>query len=88
MLCCYLGGRQAAPKGDYDFALSGGVGLLDIAAALEWARDNIAHFGGDPNLITIFDQSGGGRKVATLMSMLRPKRFFTGRLLRAVPCCG
>jgi para-nitrobenzyl esterase len=60
----YLG-EQAGP----DFALSGGVGLLDLVAALEWVRGNIAHFGGDPNLVTIFGQSGGGRKVASLMSM-------------------
>ena len=52
-----------------DFALSGGVGMLDIVSALQWVRDNIAQFGGDPNLVTIFGQSGGGRKVATLMSM-------------------
>ncbi len=52
-----------------DFAPSGGVGVLDIVAALQWVRDNIAQFGGDPNLVTIFGQSGGGRKVATLMSM-------------------
>ncbi len=60
----YLG-EQAGP----DFSLSGGVGMLDIVAALEWVRDNISRFGGDPNLVTIFGQSGGGRKVATLMSM-------------------
>jgi para-nitrobenzyl esterase len=60
----YLG-EQAGP----DYALSGGVGLLDIVQALQWVRDNIARFGGDPNLVTIFGQSGGGRKVATLMSM-------------------
>src|SRR5262249_38764753 len=52
-----------------DFAFSGGAGMLDIIAALEWVRDNIGRFGGDPNLVTIFGQSGGGRKVATLMSM-------------------
>src|SRR3954470_11849044 len=52
-----------------DFARSSSVGLLDIVASLEWVRDNIAGFGGDPQLVTIFGQSGGGRKVATLMSM-------------------
>jgi para-nitrobenzyl esterase len=64
-----LGFTYLGEQAGSDFALSGGVGLLDIVAALEWVRDNIAHFGGDPNLITIFGQSGGGRKVATLMSM-------------------
>jgi para-nitrobenzyl esterase len=60
----YLGDAMGS-----DFALSGDVGLLDLIAALEWVRDNIAAFGGDPNLVTIFGQSGGGRKVATLMAM-------------------
>ena len=60
----YLGDAMGS-----DFAPSSSVGLLDIVAALEWVRDNIAAFGGDSNLVTIFGQSGGGRKVATLMSM-------------------
>jgi para-nitrobenzyl esterase len=60
----YLGEQAGS-----DFALSGGAGLLDIVAALEWVRDNIGRFGGDPKLVTIFGQSGGGRKVASLMSM-------------------
>jgi len=64
-----LGFTYLGEQAGSDFALSGGVGLLDIVAALQWVRDNIAHFGGDPNLVTIFGQSGGGRKVATLMSM-------------------
>jgi para-nitrobenzyl esterase len=59
-----------------DFALSGGAGMLDLVAALEWVRDNIAQFGGDPNLVTIFGQSGGGRKVATLMAMPSAKGLF------------
>jgi para-nitrobenzyl esterase len=62
--------------GGSDFALSGGVGMLDIVAALQWVRDNIDRFGGDPNLVTIFGQSGGGRKVATLMSMPGAKGLF------------
>jgi para-nitrobenzyl esterase len=71
-----------------DFSLSGGVGMLDIVAALQWVRDNIDRFGGDPNLVTIFGQSGGGRKVATLMSMPVAKGLFhravieSGALLR------
>ena len=59
-----------------EFALSGGAGMLDIVAALEWVRDNIDRFGGDPNLVTIFGQSGGGRKVATLMSMPMARGLF------------
>jgi para-nitrobenzyl esterase len=59
-----------------DFASSSSVGLLDIVAALEWVRDNISGFGGDPNLVTIFGQSGGGRKVATLMAMPAAKGLF------------
>src|SRR4029077_5398208 len=67
----YLGDAMGS-----DFALSGSVGLLDIVASLEWVRDNIVGFGGDPNLVTIFGQSGGGRKVATLMSMPGAKGLF------------
>lgn len=63
-----------------EFALSGDVGMLDIVAALDWVRDNIARFGGDPNQVTIFGQSGGGRKVATLMSMPGAK----GKFQRAI----
>src|SRR4030095_2125774 len=59
-----------------DFALSGSAGLLDLVAALEWVRDNIGGFGGDPDLVTLFVQSGGGRKVATLMSMPSAKGLF------------
>ena len=47
----------------------GNAGMLDIVAALEWIRDNIANFGGDPNNVTVFGQSGGGSKVSTLFGM-------------------
>ena len=76
--------------GGAEFALSGAAGMLDIVAALEWVRDNIDRFGGDPNLVTIFGQSGGGRKVATLMSMPGAKGLFhraiieSGAVLRLV----
>lgn len=55
--------------GGEKYASSGNVGMLDIVAALEWVRDNIAAFGGDPNTVMIFGQSGGGGKVNTLMAM-------------------
>ena len=48
---------------------SGNVGMLDAVKALEWVRDNIANFGGDPHNVTIFGESGGGGKVGTLLCM-------------------
>jgi para-nitrobenzyl esterase len=71
-----LGSTYLGEAAGSEFALSGAVGMLDIVAALHWVRDNIEHFGGDPNLVTIFGQSGGGRKVATLMSMPSAKGLF------------
>jgi para-nitrobenzyl esterase len=65
------------------FASSGAVGLLDLIAALQWVRDNIASFGGDPNLVTIFGQSGGGRKVATLMAMPSAKGLFQRAIIES-----
>ena len=58
-----------ATLGGRDFADSGNVGQLDLVLALQWVRDNIAEFGGDPTRVLIFGQSGGGAKCATLMSM-------------------
>ena len=51
------------------YADSGNVGMLDCVLALQWVRDQIAHFGGDPNNVTIFGESGGGGKVSVLMAM-------------------
>ena len=55
--------------GGEPYASSANAGMLDLVLALEWVRDNIASFGGDPGNVTIFGQSGGGSKVATLMAM-------------------
>jgi para-nitrobenzyl esterase len=65
-----------AGVGGERFAASGNVGMLDIAAALEWVRDNIANFGGDPGNVTIMGQSGGGAKVCTLTAMPSAKGLF------------
>lgn len=55
---------------------SGNVGMLDVVQALEWVRDNITRFGGDPSNVTIFGESGGGGKVGTLMCMPKAKGLF------------
>ena len=72
------------------FAASGNVGMLDCVAALEWVRDNIANFGGDPGNVTIMGQSGGGAKVCVLTAMPSAKGLFhkavalSGSSLKAV----
>ena len=58
-----------AKLGGGKYADSGNVGMLDIVAALNWVKDIIAEFGGDPGNVTIFGQSGGGSKVTTAMAM-------------------
>lgn len=64
-----------APYNDA-FADSGNAGQLDLVMALEWVRDNIVEFGGDPSRVMVFGQSGGGAKIATLMAMPRAKGLF------------
>ncbi len=63
---------------EYDsrYASSGNAGILDLILALEWVRDNIAAFGGDPGNVTIFGQSGGGGKVNALLAMPAAKGLF------------
>ena len=62
--------------GGADFAASGNAGTLDMVAALEWVRDNIDRFGGDPGNVTIFGESGGGGKVCTLLAMPSARGLF------------
>jgi para-nitrobenzyl esterase len=63
-----LGFLDLSAYGD-EYAASANNSVTDMKLALEWVRDNIENFGGDPNNVTIFGQSGGGAKVNTLMSM-------------------
>jgi para-nitrobenzyl esterase len=55
---------------------SGNVGIMDLVAALQWIKVNIANFGGDPENVTIFGQSGGGGKVITLLATPAAKNLF------------
>lgn len=71
-----MGFTNLAGVGGSKYAASGNVGMLDIVAALEWVRDNIAQFGGDPGNVTIMGQSGGGAKVCTLTAMPSAKGLF------------
>jgi para-nitrobenzyl esterase len=67
------------------FAESGAVGALDMVASLEWVRDNIAKFGGDPGKVLIFGESGGGAKVSTLMAMDKAKGLFHRAVVQSGP---
>ncbi len=58
------------------FAHSANAGQLDLVAALEWVRDNIAAFGGDPGNVTIFGELGGGGKVSVLLAMPAARGLF------------
>ena len=71
-----LGFANLAEFGGSDFASSGNVGMLDIVHALRWVRQNIEEFGGDPNNVTAFGQSGGGRKVGIMLTMPAAKGLF------------
>ncbi len=71
-----LGFTNLVGVGGEKYAASGNVGMLDLVAALEWVRDNIENFGGDPGNVTIIGQSGGGAKVTTLTAMPSAKGLF------------
>jgi para-nitrobenzyl esterase len=68
-----------------EYAQSGVAGMLDIVQALEWVRDNIAAFGGDPANVTIFGESGGGWKVSLLMAMPAARGLFHKAIIQSGP---
>jgi para-nitrobenzyl esterase len=87
----YLGDLGAGASGDAELGSSGAAGMLDVVHALKWVRANIANFGGDPSNVTVFGQSGGGRKVAALLAMPAAKGLFhraiieSGATIKLVP---
>lgn len=80
-----------AEIGGEKYSHASNVGMLDIVSALEWIRDNVAAFGGDPANVTIFGQSGGGGKVSALMAMPPAKGLFhraiveSGAAVKGIP---
>ena len=68
-----------------EYAASGNLGNLDLVRALEWVRDNIAAFGGDPANVTIMGESGGGSKVSHLMAMPTADGLFHKAIVQSGP---
>ena len=80
-----FGYLNLAEKFGEDFAASGNVGNLDLVRSLEWVRDNIAGFGGDPDNVTIMGESGGGSKVSHLMAMPAADGLFDKAVIQSGP---
>ncbi|RZU42399.1 carboxylesterase/lipase family protein [Edaphobacter modestus] len=80
-----FGYLNLAGFGRNEFADSANCGLLDLVAVLHWVRDNILTFGGDPENVTIFGQSGGGGKVIALMAMPAAKGLFHRAIVQSGP---
>lgn len=84
-----LGYLHLAAFGGVEYAHSGNAGMLDLVLALEWVRDNIEAFGGDPRRVLVMGSSGGASKTATLLAMPRASCLFqranlmSGPMLRA-----
>jgi para-nitrobenzyl esterase len=66
----------AAAGAPEEFKSAGVCGVMDMVASLEWVRDNVAAFGGDPSRVMIFGQSGGGSKTSTLLATPAAKGLF------------
>jgi len=65
------------------YKYSGNVGMIDVVFALQWIHDNIKAFGGDPSNVTIFGESGGGGKVATLLAMPGARGLFHKAIIQS-----
>lgn len=78
-----FGYLHLADLGGEKYAGSGVAGMLDAVLALQWVRDNAAAFGGDPGNVTIFGESGGGRKVCTLLAMPSAKGLFHRAIIQS-----
>jgi para-nitrobenzyl esterase len=68
-----------------EYASSGNQGLLDITAALKWVHENIAAFGGDPNNVMVFGESGGGAKTSCIYALPLAKNYFNKASIESGP---
>ncbi len=80
-----LGFTHLGDLGGEAFVHSGNVGMLDGVAALQWVRDNIGRFGGDPDRVMIFGESGGGQKVSMLLGSPPAKGLFHRAVIESGP---
>lgn len=73
--------------GDFDkkYATSGNLGIFDLVTALQWVKENINVFGGNPSNVTIFGESGGGYKVSALLAMPKAKNLFHKAIIQSGP---
>jgi len=78
-----LGHLDLSALGGERYAHSGNAGVLDLVLALEWVRDNIDRFGGDPGNVTIFGESGGGGKVSVLLAMPAAQGLFHRAIIQS-----
>jgi para-nitrobenzyl esterase len=78
-----FGFLHLADLGGEKWAQSTNMGVQDLVATLEWVRDNIENFGGDPSRVTIFGQSGGAGKTTTLMAMPSAQGLFHGSIAQS-----
>jgi para-nitrobenzyl esterase len=72
--------------GGEKYADSANAGLLDLVAGLQWVKDNIVNFGGDPDNVTLFGQSGGAQKIYLLMAMPAAKGLFHRAIAQSGIC--
>lgn len=77
-------GHLRLESSDERFLEAGNNGILDVVLALEWVRDNAACFGGDPDNVTIFGESGGASKVVALLAMRRAQGLFHRAIIQSL----
>lgn len=80
-----MGFLQLGEEWGEAYASSGNAGMLDIVQALQWVRDDIAAFGGNPDRVMIFGESGGGAKVSTLLAMPAAEGLFHRAVIQSGP---